>query len=441
MELRDLIVTPIVLAIVLAAAYFVRPLVTDSITRKYFFPGLFVKVFGAIALGCIYQFYYAGGDTFNFHTHGSRHIWNAFWESPSAGLQLLLGSNHSHEGVYAYSRRIFFFEDDSSYFVIRVAALFDLFTFSSYSATAILFSVVGFMGAWCLFLTFYKQYPSAHFGLALACLFVPSVFFWGSGVLKDTLVLAALGVATYAIYQLFMEHRNQMTALGLILVCFYVIFSIKKFVLQAYLPAVSVWLFFHWFARVRSSVLRTLLGPFVVAMIAAGGYYSVSKVGEGDQKYSLDKIAQTAAVTAYDIRFWTGREAGSGYTLGELDGTMGSMIRLAPAAINVTLFRPYLWEVKNPLMLLSALESLVFLGLAMYVLFSSKQLLKKVADKNVLFALVFTLIFAFAVGVSTFNFGTLSRYKIPLVPFFAVALVLLSQSNKERKFSELELTE
>ncbi len=441
MELRDLVVTPIVIVLILATAYFIRPLVTDRTTRRYFFSGLLVKVMGAIALGCIYQFYYSGGDTYNFHTHGSRHIWNAFFDSPSVGLQLLFGSNDSHTGVYEYSRRIVFFEDDSSYFVIRVAAFFDLFTFSSYSATAILFSTVAFVGAWCLFLTFYKQYPSAHFGLALACLFVPSVFFWGSGVLKDTLVLAALGVATYAIYQFFMEHRNQMAALVLILLSFYVIFSIKKFVLQAYLPAASVWLLFHWFARVRSSVLRTLLVPFVVVIIAAGGYFSVSKVGEGDQKYSLDKIAQTAAVTAYDIRFWTGREAGSGYTLGELDGTMASMIRLAPAAINVTLFRPYLWEVKNPLMLLSALESLMFLGLLIYVVLSSKQLIKKVVDKNVLFAIVFSLIFAFAVGVSTFNFGTLSRYKIPLVPFYAVALVLLSQSKSEKKFSELDLTE
>lgn len=92
-------------------------------------------------------------------------------------------------------------------------------------------------------------------------------------------------------------------------------------------------------------------------------------------------------------------------------------------------------------MLLSALESLAFLGLLIYVVLSSKQLIKKVVDKNVLFALVFSLIFAFAVGVSTFNFGTLSRYKIPLVPFYAVALVLLSQSKSEKKFSELDLTE
>ena len=76
----------------------------------------------------------------------------------------------------------------------------------------------------------------------------------------------------------------------------------------------------------------------------------------------------TAKITAYDIGYYTGRDAGSGYSLGELDGTFGSMIRLSPQAINVSLFRPYLWEVKNPLMLLSALESFLLLSLCLYII-------------------------------------------------------------------------
>ena len=54
------------------------------------------------------------------------------------------------------------------------------------------------------------------------------------------------------------------------------------------------------------------------------------EVGETSDRYRLDKIAETAQVTAYDIRYWTGKDAGSGYSLGELDGTYWSMIKLAP---------------------------------------------------------------------------------------------------------------
>ena len=82
MEIRDVIVTPVVILAVLFVAYFIRPRVTDDLTRKYFLPALVLKIFGAIVLGFIYQFYYSGGDTFNYHTHGSRHMWEAIIESP-----------------------------------------------------------------------------------------------------------------------------------------------------------------------------------------------------------------------------------------------------------------------------------------------------------------------------------------------------------------------
>jgi hypothetical protein len=63
-------------------------------------------------------------------------------------------------------------------------------------------------------------------------------------------------------------------------------------------------------------------------------------------------------------------------------------------------------------------------------------------DPTILFCLVFSLIFAFAVGVSTYNFGTLMRYKIPLMPFYCVGLVLiLDYVNKLRKADRFETTE
>ena len=162
MELRDFIVTPILISLIYAVAFFVRPYVTDSVNRRYFFPALTVRIFGAIALGLLYQFYYQGGDTFNFHTHGSRIVWEIFMDSPSKGIELLLSDGSNVQNIYE-SSHIYFLHDPSSFFVIRIASLFDLFTFSSYSATAVLFSIFSFIGMWMLFLTFYQKFPHLHF--------------------------------------------------------------------------------------------------------------------------------------------------------------------------------------------------------------------------------------------------------------------------------------
>ncbi len=445
MELRDLIVTPIVIFLVYAGAYWIRPYVTDAINRKYFIPGLSVRIIGALAVGFIYQFYYDGGDTFAYHTHGSRIIWEAFMDSPSKGVKMLFANGQYESSIYSYASRIWYFRDQQSYFLICIAAVLDLFTFSAYSATAVLFALIGFTGSWLLFKTFYKLYPESHLWIAFSCLFIPTVCFWGSGIFKDTLTLAALGFLTYASYQVFFERKNIGMNSILLILAVWVTYSMKKYILLSFLPALIVWISFENLKFVRSAAGRILIVPIVSLMVLVLGYLAILMVGEDDPRYNVNRLAETARITSYDIRYgWGARTGeGSGYTLGELDGSWQSMIRLAPVAVNVSLFRPYLWEIRNPLMLLSGMESLVFLILTLFILFKTgMRLFKYLKKPEVLFCLIFSIIFAFAVGVSTFNFGTLSRYKIPMEPFYLLGMGLIyHQSKRDKKLAVLDNTE
>ncbi len=428
--------------LIYVGAYLVRGRLTDDATRQFYFPALTLRIVGALAVGFIYQFYYQGGDTFNFHTHGSRHIWEAFFDSPSKGIEMIFSNGKHQPSFYQYSSRIYFFSDPSSFVVIRTAALLDLLTFSAYSATAALFATISFFGSWALFLTFYRKYPDLYRWIAAGTLFIPSVFFWGSGLLKDTLVLAGLSIATYEIDRLLIRRNVSIVHIILLAASLFLIYSVKKFVLQAFLPAAILWVYIGTFFRVKSIVLRILILPFLLTLCGVLAYYAVIKVGEGDKKYAVDKLSETARITAMDIRYQTGREAGSGYTLGDLDGSFGSMVALAPKAINVSLFRPYIWEVRNPLMLLSALESMGFFALVVYIIWKKRSAaLPAFNNPDVVFTIVFSLVFAFAVGVSTFNFGTLARYKIPLLPYFFVGLTLILDPKSDRNVEELEITE
>jgi hypothetical protein len=440
MELRDLIVTPVLLIIVYVLAYIIRPSVTDSVNRRYFFPALTVKIIGALAIGFIYQFYYKGGDTYNYHTHGSRLIWKAIMDTPN-GFNLIFGGDL--QGLYPYYSKIAFFNDPASYFIVRLAAIGDLITFSSYSATAVLFAVMSFAGMWLFFKAFYELFPHLHKWIAVAAFFIPSVFFWGSGLLKDTVTLAGVGVITYTLKRMLIDHEFRISSILLFIITAYIIFSVKKYILLCFLPAAILWVYLSNLSRVRSLVLRGLLVPFILLIIAASGYWAVQRLGADDERYALSKIPQTVRITAYDIGFYTGRGAGSAYTLGELDGTFSGMIMKAPQAINVALFRPYLWEIRNPLMVLAALESFSLLLFTLYVIIRQRYaLFKMLYDPNIVFCLVFCITFAFAVGLSTYNFGTLSRYRIPLLPFYVMSQVLMfDYSNRERKLERLDETE
>ncbi|MCZ8353226.1 MAG: hypothetical protein O9340_00715 [Cyclobacteriaceae bacterium] len=440
MDFRDFIVTPIYLILLFFISIVVRGRLSDPVLKRYFLPALWLKVFGAIALGFLYQFYYAGGDTFNYHTYGSRIIWEAFTQDVSQGIRLILNeTTEKNWDLNQYIYRILFYYDAKSFFIVRIAAIFDLLTFSTYSSTAIFFALFSFLGSWAFFLTFYREFPHLHKWLALAILFIPSVLFWGSGILKDTITLGALGLLTFSIHQIAIKGNRSVGNILLLLISFYLIFSVKKYILMCFLPAAFFWIYAGRLFSMGTFVFRILFLPFIIAAALVTGYWGVAKLTESDQQYSLDAIAKTARITAYDIRYYTGKDAGSGYSLGELDGSMGNMLQLAPAAVNVSLFRPYLWEVRNPLMLLSALESLTFLLVTIYLLLKyTRAFFKALTDTNILFCLVFSIVFAFGVGVSTYNFGTLARYKIPLLPYYALALVLLTDKlrNTEEQSPE-----
>ncbi|HEY0772063.1 MAG TPA: hypothetical protein VGD31_17175 [Sphingobacteriaceae bacterium] len=443
MELRDLIVTPILIIIVFVVAYVVRPYVTDGITRRYFLPALALRILGALALGFIYQYYYDGGDTYNYHTHGSRHMWDAFMDSPGKGFQIFWHGSSDLTGVYQYASRIVFLDDPGSFMIVRLAFLGDILTFSSYSATAVLFSIFSFIGMWMFFLTFYNKYPHLHRRLAIAAFFIPSAFFWGSGLLKDTVTLGCLGIAVYAADQIFIRSRVNPIKFTLLILSLILLYKIKVYILMALLPAAIVWIFLSRIQSIRYTVVKFVLFPVALVLSIGLGFFAMIRTGASSEKYSIDNIARTAQITAYDIRYYTGKDAGSGYSIGELDGTWQSMVRLAPAAVNATLFRPYLWEVKNPLMLLAALEAFLFLIGVLYIVFTTRSaLFRGLRNPDVLFMLMFSLTFAFAVGVSTFNFGTLVRYKIPLLPFFGVMLTLMLDYSKSlRKLPALDWTE
>ena len=123
--------------------------------------------------------------------------------------------------------------------------------------------------------------------------------------------------------------------------------------------------------------------------------------------------------------------------------TFSGMLKLVPAAVNVTLFRPYIWEVKNPLMMISSLEALTLLILTVFVIAKARlKIFMFLKEPTVLFCLLFSLSFAFAVGVSTYNFGSLVRYKIPMMPFYSIAIFyIMNYLKRDRKLSALDSTE
>ena len=432
MEFKDLIIAPIVTIVIYGIAILVRPWVTYEENQKYFLPALSLKLIGAILLGALYQFYYGGGDTFGYY-NGATKIFEAFYDEPGVALKLIFNDNDYQDGVYSYASRIWMYKDTTAYMVVRIAGIFAILTGGTYSGIALLFALVSFSGLWAMYMAFSKLFPHHLFGMAVAILFIPSTIFWGSGMLKDSITFGMLGWSTAALIHLLYWQRRSLLWILVLLVSLLFAFKIKEYIVLSFIPAAMIWIYFVTIKRVSNKLVRLLVAPIVISIMVLLSFYTIFKVGENSPRYSIDNFAETARTTAYDVGRYTGRSAGSRYDLGDFEGNIFSMLRLAPAAINVSLYRPYLWEVRGPLMLLAALEGLVLLILTIIILFRVVWFKINVLNSPAAwFSLVFSLTFAFAVGISTYNFGTLFRYKVPLMPFFAILLVLAWGSSRQK---------
>lgn len=444
MELKDLVITPVWLAAIYIIAFMVRKTAADETTRRYFIPGLTVKIAGAIAIGFIYQFYYGGGDTFNYFSWGSRHIWEAFKDSPFKAFQLIFANGEYQPSTFNYAVNIVTYRDLPSYFVVRVAGFFDILTFHTYSATASLFAFLSFTGLWAMYKTFYKLYRDLHKEFAIAVLFVPSVFFWGSGILKDSLTIGALGWLTYGAFHLFLVRKRKVANILIIIAASYTLYAIKIYILLCFLPGLIFWIAGSFYKDIKPAVIRISVTPIAAVLICALSYFAVVKVGEDHKRYSIENLAYTAEATARWIAFVSQREGGSYYTLGDYDYSPSGMVRKFIPAIWVTLFRPYLWEAKNPVMAISALESFAIFLFSISVFMKGRGImgLKQIfSDPFVGFCLIFAIAFSFAVGFSTYNFGSLVRYKIPMIPYFLAALFIIRNAGGKGSNSSPSLKE
>jgi hypothetical protein len=429
MELSDLFLGPIYLSLLYLIAYWVRPAVTNKFTRQFFIPGLTLKFIGAISLGVIYQFYYGGGDTFNYLYH-AKVILSAFDQSFSTGLKLLADNGDSKDpSIFPYTSIMFWHQAHSTeYLLSRVVAFLGLFCFGNYTVIALMFAAISFSGIWALYMTMAKIRPHVYRELGWTIFYIPSMFFWGSGLLKDSMCIGALGWLFYAFYLGTIQKRSLIKSLLIGFSAAYALYAIKVYILLCFLPAALLWIFNENNARIKNSTLRVLIKPLFFTIGGAIAFYAATNLTKGDEKYDIDKIGERSKITADYLYETSLKQEGSGYYLGEQDGTLGGMLKLAPQAVATSLFRPFIWEAHNPVMLLSALESTFILLFTLRIfwrtgVFTTLSIIGQ--TPVLLMSFIFAIVFAASVGITSSNFGTLVRYKIPLIPFYLGGLFIL----------------
>lgn len=392
------------------------------------------KLAAGLAFAALYDFYYKRiADTF-YYFYNASYLGDMLFTNPKAFFMMMLDlvtpDNVNALGELSYYPR---FRDPLVYATHRFLAPFTLLGADNYYTTTLVINIFLFFPNWSVFSYLDRRFPRMRRGAAAAVLFLPSAVFWSSGIIKDTFTFTFSILLVKHLCEILIDRRLRPRHLAYVPLEVYVLISLKPYILFAIVGALFGWLAVRWVTRARNALTKALVLVAGVGVFGGGGVWVMSRAMEsaGGAYADLDTMMNKAALSAYDLK--QEYYQGNSFDIGDYDPTLAGMARVAPAATLAGLLRPFLWEARSATMLLSGLENMALLALALYVLLRMgprRATRMSLRTPILAISLLYAAVLALGVGISTSNFGALVRFRIPMLPFMAFALLYLAQAQR-----------
>ena len=297
--------------------------------------------------------------------------------------------------------------------VIRFNAVIYLFSFGYYHVHTLVLSTLSFIGLTGIYRTYIYQFRQSKKELILACFLIPSVLFWGSGILKESILLFGIGIFVFAFTRI-LYSENKIKYILLVFGTLGLLAITKTYVLITLIPSVLAWTVVHYFKLKKKGWTFFIVNIGLIIIAFNAKYINQNIDLSGNLKYKQRDFINVARDT----------KAGSTIKLGELDDTAWSYLKNTPQAFINGMFRPTLIEMKNIFFALTAFENTMFLILIVLAIFFFK---KPTVNQlpYLYFGLYFSLLLTILIGLTVPVLGAIVRYKIPFMPF-TMSILLLS---------------
>lgn len=424
--------------IYILAFHYKRKKIATNPEYKYFILGLSCKVIGGLGFGFLTVYYYKGGDSLGYFKSALEFA-NVIFNDPMKGLELFLtNGDHLDLAGTTFSPWSFeFINGEEVFFLVKITTVLSMIGLLSYGSATVLFASLSFLGLWFAFSNLCKIYPRYTKHLFLSFFMLPSIMFWGSGILKDTITLGCIGWMMYSFSNIFIFKRKILLSILITLVAIIFIKTLKPYILYILLPCLIIWVQANLKNLIKGSFIRIIFIPLLISILSTGTFLALQGLSTGAGRYDVNNLEKTLQGFQSWHTYLAETKDQSGYTLGEFEMTLPGYLKISPAAFNVTFFRPYLWEIRNVPTLMGAFESFFVLLFCLYLLLKLRWQFFKIIIKNkdILFMMIFSILFGITVGLSSYNFGALSRYKMPAQLLFVTALVLIYNVSKDIKTS------
>ena len=422
MELADIIATPAVwmvgaLLVSLHAKHLPRRI------ASWVWLGYWGHLAAAVAQVALTRSYFGGGDMFLYALQAGW-LADAIAQNPARLLPEVLALAFQQE---AHLPMQIIGAGSSTGSMSAIAGLLFLITGGSLYGALTLVVTGAYLGKLVLYRALRERMPGAERGLLFACLLLPSAVFWSAGLLKESIAIGPLCVLVALLIRA-SGWLSKETFFAI--ACAVPVALVKPYILVVLVVAAAVLLYLQRSTR-RGTVEVRPLYLALGSLLALGGMVLLGRLFP---EYAVDSLAENLTRQQAVGQIVTG---GSTYSIASgAEASPAGQLAFAPIAIITSLFRPFFFEIHNAASFVAAVEATLITTLAVRGLakWGWRRLLGQVLNSPILaFCVVFTLAFGLGVGLGTTNMGTLSRYRMPLMPFWATLLVVWNADIFEGK--------
>lgn len=384
--------------------------------HKFYWPAVIVKCLAGISLGIIYSTYYDTSDTF------------IFFKLATDQAELARNDFGSYLTFLFSSQEGYFLGEHRTVFYTKITSLLALLTGDNYWITAVYYSVVSFFASWYLANIISRLFPTYKIASCIAFLFFPSVVFWSSGIIKESLAMTGLFFLTAVFLQVWAKERVSILSMVFAVISALIVFNLKYYYLAVFVPVTSASLVARWVSnkqKINPSaqilIWLTILVFGFVAVTCLHPNFSPSKLLQ--VIVSSNRVFMEVCTPDDVIHFYN------------LEPAWSSILLNSPWALVSGFFRPFVWEANTVFKFITGVENLAVLSLFILAVRFVKDIYHSSNRILILAVILYCALLSIFLALSTPNFGTLARYGVGFLPF--IVLLVFNQPFITKLFSRL----
>ncbi len=381
-------------------SYLFYRLIKQSKWKVYFMSALAFKLICGVLLGLLYIWLYDGGDTFGYYERASRIAefgWGDFWS-------LMFSSVDST----FHARREY---------LDRVLAVILFLGKTDYWMASFYFSYFSFICSAYLVRQVIEWRPDWSKAAIFSFLFYPSIVFWSSGILKESLAFGAVMVLMGGYIKLRANKKFLWYEFLWYFLSFLILVYLKYYILAVILPLLAYLLIFRRLEQLdflKNSLWRKT--AFILAMLVAptiGMLYWLNY--NLTIEYFWSSIQNTHHYILSRTPIWN--KVPIVDTSNEFMNYVLNFIHFTIAGV----FRPIFPEVFRFPNIMSAIENLLLIVIIGWRFISSTKV-RYNADLIAITILIVSMAFFLAFSIP--NLGALARFKVYYMPFLMVVILI-----------------